>query len=179
MQKNKAYEKFPAWIPLLAFVLSLSVYALGAFIFSQLAIVFTVLYLLFCLWIEFRILKVSCVNCYYYGKMCGLGRGKLCALLFKKGEPRKFVGREISWKEIAPDFLVFIFPLVGGIIYLIKNFNWLMPVLLVIITGLFLFGNALIRGKLACKYCRQKELGCPALQLFEKTKKDEVHRTQS
>ena len=29
-------------------------------------------------------------------------------------------------------------------------------------------GNALVRGHLACRYCRQREIGCPAERLFDK-----------
>jgi membrane protein implicated in regulation of membrane protease activity len=168
MENNKAYENFPIWIPLLACVLSLSIYALGAYIFWLLGIAFMILYIIFCLWIELRIFKGSCVNCYYYGKICGLGRGKLCAMLFKKGNPERFIEKEISWKDLIPDFLVLIFPLVGGIIILIRDFTWLILFLMVILVMLYMAGNAVIRGSLACKYCKQKELGCPAEQLFNK-----------
>jgi hypothetical protein len=172
MQNNKAYENFPPCIPFLSCVLSISIYALGAYIFSQLDFFFTVLYLMFCLWVELKILKGSCVNCYYYGKTCGLGRGKLCALFFKKGNPEEFAKKEISWKDLIPDFMVLIFPLVGGIIVLIRGFTWLILALMVGLAILWLGGNALIRGSLACKYCKQKELtGCPAEQLFNKSAK--------
>ena len=168
MQDNDAYENFPVWIPLLSYILSLTIYALGAYIFRHLYFPLTAAYIIFCLWIEYRIMKVSCVNCYYYGKICGLGRGKLCALLFKKGNPENFIGKDISWKDLIPDFLVLIFPLVGGIIILIRDFNWPILVLMVILVILSMAGNAVIRGSLACKYCKQKELGCPAEQLFNK-----------
>ena len=168
MRNNKAYENFPIWIPLLSCVLSLSIYALGAYIFWLLGIAFIILYIIFCLWIELRILKLSCVKCYYYGKICGLGRGKLCALLFKKGNPEGFIEKAIAWKDLIPDFMVLIFPLIGGIIILIRDFNWLILVLMVILVMLSMAGNAVIRGSLACKYCKQKELGCPAEQLFNK-----------
>ena len=169
MQNNKVYENFPVWIPLISCVLSVAIYALGAFIFYQLSIILTILYLLFCLWIEFKILKKSCVNCYYYGKICGLGRGKLCSLFFKKGTPEGFTERKISWKDLIPDFLVLIFPLVAGIIALIMDFTWLILVLIVILLLLSFCGNAVLRGSLACKYCKQRELGCPAEQLFSKS----------
>jgi len=171
MQNNKAYENFPVWIPLLSCALSIAIYALGAFIFYQLAIPFTILYLLFCLWIEFRILQKSCVNCYYYGKICGLGRGKLCSILFKKGKPESFIDKEISWKDLIPDFLVMIFPLIGGIVILIRDFNWLILFLMVVLVMLFMGGTAFIRGSYACKYCKQKELGCSAEELFNKRAK--------
>ena len=168
MQNDKAYENFPIWIPLLAWVLTLSIYALGAYIFSQLDFFYTVLYLMFCLWIELKILKGSCVNCYYYGKTCGLGRGKLCAILFEKGSPESFIEKEIAWKDLIPDFLVMIFPLIGGIVILIRDFTWLILVLMVVLVMLSMGGTAFIRGSYACKYCKQKELGCPAEQLFNK-----------
>jgi hypothetical protein len=172
MHNHKAYENFPLWIPLLSCTLSLSIYALGAVILSQLAMLFVVLYLMFCLWLELRILRESCVNCYYYDKTCGLGRGKLCALFFKKGNPEEFAKKQISWKDLIPDFMVLIFPLIGGIIVLIRDFSWLVLALMVILALLWLGGNALIRGSLACKYCKQKELtGCPAEQLFNKQSK--------
>ena len=168
MQNNKAYENFPIWIPLLAWVLSLAIYALGAYIFWFLYIPLTAAYIIFCLWIEYRILRLSCVNCYYYGKTCGLGRGKLCAKLFKKGNPESFIEKEIAWKDLIPDFLVLIFPLIGGIVILIRDFTWLILVLMLILVMLSMGGTALIRGSLACKYCKQKELGCSAEQLFNK-----------
>jgi len=87
---------------------------------------------------------------------------------FRKGSPEGFVEKEISWKDLIPDFLVLIFPLVGGIIILIRDFTWLILALMVILAMLYLGGNALIRGSLACKYCKQKELGCPAEKLFNK-----------
>jgi hypothetical protein len=31
-------------------------------------------------------------------------------------------------------------------------------------------GNAVVRSQLACRYCRQREIGCPAQRLFERTK---------
>ena len=169
MQNNKAYENFPLWISLLSWSLSLSIYALGSYIFWVLYSPLTIGYIIYFFWIEFRILKVSCVNCYYYGKYCGLGRGKLCAMLFKKGNPESFIEKEIAWKDLIPDFMVLIFPLVGGIIILIRDFTWLILVLMVVLVMLSMGGTALIRGSFACKYCKQKELGCPAEHLFNKS----------
>jgi len=119
---------------------------------------------------EILILKKSCVNCYYYGRLCGFGRSKLCALLFKQGNPQKFAEREATWLDILPDFLIMIFPVVGCIISLILNFNVLPLILLIVLVLLYLIGNAVIRGSITCKYCKQRELGCPANKLFEKGK---------
>ena len=171
MQNEKTYENFPVWMPLLATAVSVSIYVLGVYIFWQLGILFAAVYVFFCLWTEFRIIRKSCVDCYYYGKRCGLGRGKLCALLFGKGSVERFAEREISWKDIAPDFLVFLLPVAGGIVYLVRDFAWPVVGLLAILVFLSFGGTALIRGQLACRYCRQRKLGCPAERLFDKTKR--------
>ena len=171
MQNNKAYENFPIWIPLLACVLSLSIYVLGSYILWLLYIPLAAAYIIFCIWTEYKLMRGSCMNCYYYGKICGLGRGKLCSILFKKGKPESFIDKEISWKDLIPDFLVMIFPLIGGIVILIRDFNWLILFLMVVLVMLFMGGTAFIRGSYACKYCKQKELGCSAEELFNKRAK--------
>ncbi|MBN1805340.1 MAG: hypothetical protein JW837_08825 [Sedimentisphaerales bacterium] len=171
MQKNEAYENFPVWASFLSWSFSLSLYILGSYILGTLYFPLAIVFIFYCLWVELRILKYSCVNCYYYGKHCGLGRGKLCRLLFKKGSPEKFNEKEISWKDLIPDFMVLIFPLVGGIVFLILDFSLLILILTVVLVLLSTGGNAMLRGSLACKYCKQKELGCQAEQLFSKKTK--------
>ena len=166
MEETECYENFPIGIVILSNLVAISIYGVGAYILLGTCIVFTVLYVLYCLWIEISILKKSCVDCYYYGKVCGFGKGRLCSLLFKKGNSQKFVEKEISWLQLFPDFFVFIFPLIGGIILLIRDFSWLIQILLIVLAILSFGGNAVIRGSFACKYCKQREIGCPAEQLF-------------
>lgn len=169
MEETKVYENFPVRIVILCNLLPVLIYASGAYVLAGFGIWVSILYLLYCLWIEFRVLKGSCVNCYYYGKICGSGKGKLCALLFKPGDSHKFAEMEVSWTEILPDFMVVIFPLVGGIVLLVINFNWLLVALLASLVVVYFVGNAIIRGSFMCKYCRQKEIGCPAEKLFGQT----------
>ena len=108
------------------------------------------------------------IHCYYYGKVCAFGRGKICSWFFKKGDLQKFADKEISWVHILPDFLVVIIPLVGGIVLLVISFNWLILVLIIVQFLVFFIGAAIIRGQLACKHCKQRELGCPAAKAFFK-----------
>jgi len=168
MDEPLTYERFPAGMVLLAVSVTLATYAIGAYILAGFGVLFALLYLLYCLWIELRVLQRSCVNCYYYGKLCGLGRGKLCAVIFKKGDPQRFTQKEISWAAILPDFLVSIIPLVGGIILLVLEFTWLLVALVALLAVLAFGGTAVVRGSFACKYCKQREIGCPAEQLFSK-----------
>jgi hypothetical protein len=87
-------------------------------------------------------MRKSCVNCYYYGKFCAFGKGKISSLFFKKGDSRQFVKCKITWKDILPDFLVSIVPVVVGIVLLIVKFNWLILSLMVLLVVLTSIGNS-------------------------------------
>jgi len=171
MKKTKNYENFPLWIVFLSNFVSIAIYLIGLYIFLQLGIFFAFLYLIYILLMEFRLLTKSCKYCYYYGKTCAFGRGKCCALFFRKSNPKIFLKKEITMKDILPDFLVFLLPLIGGIILLFFNFYWLIVILLVILVALGLGGNAFVRSSYACRYCKQREIGCPAEKIFRKKKR--------
>jgi hypothetical protein len=64
--------------------------------------------------------------------------------------------------------LVLIFPLVGGVVLMIQDFSWRMIALLSALVTLSLGGNYVVRSQIACKYCKQREIGCPAEKFFSK-----------
>jgi hypothetical protein len=72
--------------------------------------------------------------------------------------------------DILPDFLVFIVPVIAGVLLLVQEFSWIILSLIIVLVFLGFFGNALVRGQLACRHCKQREAGCPAEQLFNKEK---------
>ena len=166
MNPAKRYENFPLGIVFLCNVVSFAVYALGFHILAGFGIGVAALYLLICLGLEYRVMKASCVNCYYYGRWCGFGKGKLCSLLFKKGDPQQFAERTASWRDVLPDFLVFLLPVGGGIVLLIQDFTWPLLIALAGLVALSFGGTAFVRGSFSCQYCKQKDIGCPAEQLF-------------
>ncbi len=171
MGQQKTFENFPCGIMIVSNLVSIAIYLIGAYIIYHLGIIWLVLYLLYILGLEIRLMKRSCVNCYYYGKFCAFGKGKISSLFFKKGNPKAFLKDKIAWKDILPDFLVSIIPVVAGIVLLILKFNWLMLLLIALLVILASVGNSFVRGSLACKFCKQREIGCPAEQLFNKRKK--------
>ena len=162
------FENYPLWMVVLTNVFSLSIYLIGLYIFYRIDILFAALFALYILFIEFRLLTKSCRNCYYYGKLCAFGRGKCCSLFFKKGDSKKFAKTKITMKDIIPDFLITILPLVAGAVLLMSNFSWLILGLMTVLIVFGFFGNAFIRGSCACKYCKQGKIGCPAEKLFKK-----------
>jgi hypothetical protein len=164
------YENYPLGMIAVAGALSLAVYAAGAYILAQWGILFAVLYLGYCAFVELQLYRGSCVNCYYYGKLCGFGKGKICSFLFSRGNPAKFAQRKPTWKDLLPDMLVLIIPVVGGIVRLIVDFEWSVLAAVVLLFFLSSVGNGFVRGSLTCKHCKQYEAGCPAARMFEQAK---------
>ena len=147
-------------------LVTISIYGLGALILAGLGPVVTAAYLLYCAFFELRTMKHSCVNCFYYGKVCALGRGKISAYFFPQGDPGKFSCMNMTWGTLIPDVLIMLLPLLGGAIILVRSFSWTVVVGMVLLAVLSLGGNAFVRGQIACKYCKQRELGCPAEKFF-------------
>jgi hypothetical protein len=170
MVKSKSYETFPIWIPLIAVILSLIGYIIGAYILSTFGLIIVIIYLIYCIFIELLVIFKSCKYCYYFGKICGLGKGRVAPLFIKKGKPGRFINKKISWYDIIPDFLVGVIPIVGGIILLIYDFSYMLLGLVIILGIIFFIGAGFIRISFACNYCKQKELGCPAQEIFNKEK---------
>ena len=168
--KSISFENFPWWMVVLSNANGLAIYAIGFYLMARLGALWGMLYAAYCIWMGWRLLSGSCRYCYYFGKRCGFGKGRVCSWFFAKGTEQTFSAKQISWRDIAPDFLVSLIPLGVGIPMLIRSFSWL--ALLSIITLAFLgsMGTGLVRGQLACKYCKQRELDCAAEQLFNKAK---------
>lgn len=165
---TRCYEYYPLWVVLLSNLVSIATYFIGGYILYQLGLIPLVIYLLYILFFEFRLMKGSCANCYYYGKCCSFGKGKLSAIFFRKGNGKRFIQKQITWKDLIPDFIISLIPVLVGIVLLIIHFNFLILLLIILLVILASAGNGFIRGSLACKYCRQREIGCPAEKLFKK-----------
>jgi hypothetical protein len=168
MEKVQAYESYPARIVLATNAFSFAIWLAGAFIIWQAAGLWVILYLAFILALQFRLIRGHCPDCYYYGKRCANGMGKLSSLFFKKGNPADFCKRQMTWKDIVPDFMVSVIPMAIGVWILITGFSWVIAGLVALLFVLSFPGNAFVHGSLVCKNCRQRELGCPAEKLFQK-----------
>ena len=166
MGEVRTYENFPAPMVAVSVLVTISIYALGALILAGLGTSVAAAYLVYCALFELRVMRHSCVNCFYYGKVCALGRGKVSAYLFPLGDPGRFSRMNITWATLIPDLLVMFLPLLGGVILLVRSFSWKVVIGMVLLAALSLSGNAYIRTRFACKYCKQREIGCPAEKFF-------------
>ncbi|MCK5218141.1 hypothetical protein KAR10_01385 [bacterium] len=167
--KKQIFVNYPAWVVLAANLLSAIIYILGAAIISQIGLWAMLVYLAFCLFLEFKLMATGCVHCYYFGRLCFSGKGVVSSWFFKPGDPKKFSQRKISWLTLLPDMLVVFIPVAIGIFFMLREFKWCM---LMLVVGLLIAafpGQGFIRGALACCHCQQRELGCPAEKLFKKS----------
>lgn len=161
------FERYPLGTVLVANAVAWAIYGIGTTLMAMHVTGPALIYAACCLWVEFRVLTKSCRNCWYYGRRCGFGKGKLCALLFPKGNPAEFLRKDITWWDIVPDFAVGLLPVVAGAVLLVRGFSWALLGLVLLLLFLTTAGNAFVRGVLVCRHCRQRELGCPAQKLFE------------
>lgn len=170
MDDPACFENYPRETVIVSNLVSVLVWVIGAFILSRIAILWAVLYIIGILVLEYRLLSGHCTDCYYFGKTCAFGKGRLSARFFPKGSPEKFSSMTLTWKDILPDFLVFFIPVIGGIVLLVQGFSWTLLILVIVLLVLGFAGNAVVRGQLACRFCKQREIGCPAEKLFNKGK---------
>ncbi len=161
------FDSYPAGVVLAANGLSLGIYALGGALIAKLGWGFLAAYLVCLAFLELRQLARGCVHCAYYGKACFSGKGLLASWLFKRGDPAEFARHEATWLMLLPDMLVVLIPLGTGIVLSVRRFDWLLLALMAGLVFLAFPGNGLVRGKLACCHCRQRQLGCPAEKLFQ------------
>jgi hypothetical protein len=166
MEEIRTYESYPSRMVAASLLVTFTIYASGALVLSGFGPVMTLSYLLFILWSEVRVMRMSCVDCWYYGKRCAFGRGKVAALLFRKGDPARFAAKPITWVQLLPDMLVPLLPLVGGIVLLIRDFVLWRAALMVVLLAGAPYGNYFVRSSIACRFCKQRELGCPAEKFF-------------
>jgi hypothetical protein len=172
METIKRYENYPIGIVILSNFVSLTIYALGFLIVFRLGLAFSFLYLLYISILEYRLIRNHCPNCFYWGKACGFGKGRLSSWFFKRGDSSLFCMKDFTWKDMIPDLLISLIPFIIGIIILILGFDIILLSELLMLLLLTTTGNGFIRGKLTCNYCKQREIGCPADLLFNKETKE-------
>lgn len=174
--KPKLYDKFPLWIVLLANLVMLLTLVTGLYITFTLHWTIGILYIILIALLEFSVYKEGCRYCCYYGGGCAFGKGRIAAIFFKKGDPKKFSQKEVSFKDFLPYLLPNLIPLVIGIILLIsRGFNILILIATIYPVFSWLVLNPLIYGELACPHCKQCSK-CPAAQYFIKKEKEKLKR---
>jgi len=118
------------------------------------------IYLPFAVVTVFGVLRwLVCTKCYYYGKWCPIGWGKLSALLFKKGNIEDF-DKSIGVKLAPITYgLLTLVPLVCVVVSMVQDF--IIPKVIVLVALLvFSAYSGAISRRGTCKECKMR-LVCP------------------
>lgn len=164
---KEPYESYPLHIVILFILVSLLVFFSGLYLLYLIYPLLSLVFLLYLIYLEVSIYREGCRYCYYYGKRCAFLRGKIVKLFLKKGDPKKFSEKTVSFKDFIPNSLVNIIPLIAGIYLLIKDFNWIILIIAIYPVIILFIGNPILFGKLACPRCKQA-VNCPVCEFFKK-----------
>jgi hypothetical protein len=108
-------------------------------------------------WVVLR--RLVCVDCYYYGKWCGTGWGKLSTVFFKQGNIERFAtGIGVKLAPITYGLLSLV-PLVLVIIALVQEVTAARIVVLVLLLLMSVYSGYISRQK-SCVGCKMR-LMCP------------------
>ncbi|MGB8658032.1 MAG: hypothetical protein WCE90_09660 [Candidatus Zixiibacteriota bacterium] len=159
-----ACDAYPAWIVMVRWIILLMAFALGIYVLSDIREAWGVIYVGYALIALTLILPLSrCSNCFYHGKSCNTGWGKVAGYLFPKGDESKYVDH-YSY-AIFLHFL-WLVPLLASIFQLLRRRDVKALVILVVFLFVLLLEKIVLRA-LACKRCHQREI-CPALPFRKK-----------
>lgn len=163
--RGKGYENYPLWIVLVYNLILFITYAVGIYLTYLIHFYLMIAFILLILYEEASVYREGCKNCYYYGKTCGTGRGRLVKLFCKKGSPKKFCEKKVTWKDFVIPMIPSIVIIASGIYLMIKDFSWLL--LLFTAWPVIVFvSNQWIYGELLCPNCKQCAKCCPVAEYF-------------
>jgi len=157
---ENGYEEFSKFIIILGNILMLLWITLGTIACWFLSPLIALFYLLFALIMIFVVLrKMVCANCYYHGKWCAMGWGKLSAIFFRKGDIDKF-GSGIGIKLAPVTYgLLTLIPLILIVISLVRGFLIFKVILLILLLFISFYSGSINRKK-TCAKCKMRII-CP------------------
>jgi hypothetical protein len=155
----ECYESFPRTTVIYNLLTLGGALIMGVVVLAQLGIWVAAGYLVLLALTVYGMLAFVCARCYYYGRRCATGVGKVVALFFKKGREEEF-GHTASQKVVMLLLVIaLLLPLVGGIASLVVGYSTLRLVLLVAWVALLVAGLA-PHPRLVCSHCKLAEKGC-------------------
>jgi hypothetical protein len=158
-QNLKFCDNYPKSVIVVRWIILGVAFALGVYILWGIKDVLGLLYVLYSILTLTLILPLSrCASCFYHGKACNTGWGKVAAYLFPKGDESKYVD---NYSYAIFTHFLWLIPLLGGFFRLLRDRSLLA---LCLLGGyvFVLFMEKIILKKLACVRCHQREF-CPAV----------------
>lgn len=139
-------------------LVALIIYILGTIILSRFSMIIGIGYFIYCLISVVIIWFLVCPFCYYYGKVCPCGYGKIAPFVVKKGDRKKF---QKQFKYLVL-FSIFSFslPVIGGLLMLLMHYTLLLLIEIAIFAIMAFVVIPMQSKKISCKHCKQKS-ECP------------------
>ncbi len=152
-------EDFPKSIIIIRWIILLFAFALGVYVLLRLHYMLAIVYIVYSMIALTLILPLSrCVNCFYHGRFCNTGWGKIAAYLFRKGDESKYVDR---YDYAIFLHLLWLIPLLAAALKAVRRRN-ILALAIFAAYLLTLFVEKIILKKLCCRRCHQRDF-CPAL----------------
>jgi len=152
------YDEYPARIVLLNLVELLGTLVLGLALVAQLGWWAVVAFAIAgCLGLILS-LAYGCARCHYYGRLCGLGLGKIASLLFRQRDRSEFGGtlsQTVAWTLVG---LTLAIPLAAGLISLASGSSLLGLAALGVFLALVVI-IVLTHSRYVCGHCQQARVG--------------------
>ncbi len=148
------YDDYPLRIVALNLVQVSAAALVGAVLMAQLGWWAVLLYALVGVLSVVLSLVFGCTRCFYYGRVCGLGLGRIAALCFSNRDQEEFgrsASQTLAWTLVG---LVLALPIAAGLLSL--SAGRLTPGLaaLLLFLGL-LVAIVLTHSRMVCGHCRQ------------------------
>lgn len=154
------YQSYPTYLVVLNVLEVVAALAVGTIVIGQLGLWAVLGYALVGLLAVVLCLAFGCTRCYYYGRVCGTGLGKIAALMFKKREEEEFgksLSQTLSWTLVG---VVLLLPIAAGLVSLREGFSLPRLLWLAAFLGLMI-AIVVTHSRSACKHCQEaKERRC-------------------
>jgi hypothetical protein len=159
-------EAYPKHVVVLRWMVLGAAFALGVYILTDIKHVLGIAYVIYSIVALTFILPLSrCAHCFYHGKLCNTGWGKVAAYLVAKGDESKYV-KYYNYAIFL--HLLWIIPLLASFVQLIRERD-LKSLIIFLAYSFVLFVEKIFLKKLGCIRCRLREI-CPAVP-FGKVKR--------
>jgi hypothetical protein len=152
-------DSYPKPVIIIRWIILGIAFGMGIYILADIKEMLGIIYVVYSLIALTLVLPLSrCASCYYHGKACNTGWGKVAADLFPKGDESKFV---YHYNYALLLHLLWIIPLLAAFLQLVRKRE--LPGLIVLAAYLLvLLVEKILLKRLACARCHQREF-CPAV----------------
>jgi hypothetical protein len=159
---------YPKYVIITRWIILLAAFAMGIYILSDIKDFLGMAYIVYSLIALTLILPLSrCASCFYHGKRCNTGWGRVSAYLFPQDKNYTTYTKEDESQYVERYnysillHLLWFIPLLASLLQLLRRRDII--TLIIFLAYLFiLLMEKVVLKKLACKRCHQREF-CPAM----------------